>query len=110
FSHLEGIGVTQKVRRMEHIDVEHMTFNPFATIEQTSQLTKLAIHADAKCVLNRMHCAHLIGDRTDTANSGGQIRSFPRVATPEKGFEEAGRLIDLKFYLLNSVALNFHPE
>ena len=41
-----------------------------------------------------MHGAHLVSDRTDAANPGGDVGGFSVVAPAKKSFEEPGGLID----------------
>ena len=81
--HLDGVRKSKKTRRMQHHDVKRVAFYPFSTIDEASQRPELIADRNVKGILDRMHCAHLIGDRADSANASDDIRHF-RVAPPAK--------------------------
>ena len=61
---------------MQHHDMQRMALDPFAAIDQPPQRPQLPVDLDAEGVLDRMHRAHLIGDRADAADAGNDVRAF----------------------------------
>ena len=90
--HPDCIGEAQKIRRVQHRHVQRMTFDPFTAINQPPQRAQLSADRDAERILDRMHGAHLIGDRTDAANARDDVRCFSVAAPAQQRFEEARRL------------------
>src|SRR3989338_4319025 len=79
--HLQDIFITKKIGSMEHVNMQCMTLNPFAAIDETPQTPQLSINLYSKGVFHCMDRTHLIGDWTDTADAGGDIRCF-RIFSP----------------------------
>src|SRR6266700_3670906 len=108
--HVHGIRIAQKVGRMEHVDMQGMALDPFATVEQPPQLAKLPVNYYAEGLLHRMDGAHLVGDGTDAADASSDIGGLTVHATSQKRLEEARWLEDLQFHVRNPVAVDLHVE
>ena len=66
---------------------------------QYSSLRRSAIGSadgDAAGVLDRRARAHLVGDRADAADPGGDVRRLGVGAAAQERLEEAGRLVDIE--------------
>ena len=72
--HLDCARIAEEIRRVQHVDVQRVALDPFAAIEEPSQLAKRSVDVDAERVLHRVDRAHLIGDRTDAADARRDIR------------------------------------
>ena len=70
---LDGALVTEKVRRVEKIDVQRMAFDPLAAVQETAQRTHLRVDRHAARILDRLAGAHLVRDRADSANARGDV-------------------------------------
>ncbi len=91
---IDGALIAEEIRRMQHIDVEHVALDPFAAIEQAPQVAQRAVHADAEGVLHGVDRAHLVGDRANAADAGGDVRRLGEGAAAQERLEEARRLED----------------
>ena len=92
--HLDGAGIAEEIRRMQHVDVQHVALDPFAAIQQPAQLADRLRNRDAERVLHRVHGAHLVGDGADAANARGDVRCLGEGTPAQEGLEEARRLED----------------
>ena len=54
--------------------------------------------------------AHLVGDRADAADPGGDVGDLARFAALKEGLEEAGRLEDIQLHVLDRVAVELDVE
>ena len=101
--HGDGIGIAEEIRRMQHVYVKRMTFNPFSAVEKPSQLPHGRIDRDTEGALDGVYRAHLIRDGTDSADAGDNVGKFREVPAAEKGLEETGRFVDVQLYVLNLI-------
>src|SRR3989339_610007 len=108
FCHLYCIWVAEKIRRMQHIHVEYMTFDPLTAVNKPAQGTKLAINFYFKCVFHCMYCTHLIGDRADTADAGCYIGGFVEITSTQECLKETRRFEYLEFDIYHRVVLYFY--
>ncbi len=79
---------------MQHVDVQHMALDPFATVEQTAQFAQLALDLEAEDLLHRVDRTHLVGDRADAADARGDVRRFAVAAPAQESLEETRRFED----------------
>src|SRR5919108_3212557 len=82
--HLDRILVAKKVRRMQHVNVKRVAFDPFATIDQPAQRPELAVNCNSEGILDRVDGTHLVCDWADSTNPGGDIRKFSEIATAQE--------------------------
>ena len=94
--HLDRVGVAQEVGGVEHIDVQGVALDPLAAVEQAAQGAELPVDLDAVGVLHGVDGAHLVGDRADAADAGGDIGGLGEVPAAQERLEEARRLEDLE--------------
>ena len=90
--HPNRILVPEEVRCVQHGDVERVALDPLAAVEESSEIAQGAVDPDAQGVLDRMHRAHLVGDRTDAADACGDVRGLLGRTAAEERLEEARRL------------------
>jgi hypothetical protein len=95
---------------VQHIYVERVALNPFPTVEEPSQQTHGGVDFDAESTLDRLHRAHLIGDRTNPADARHEVGNFREVPAAKKGLEESGRFVDLQLYVLNLIPFEFDEK
>ena len=95
--HLHGVLVAKKVRRMQHVDVQRVAFDPFTAVDQPPQFPQLTVHIDAKGAFNSVDGTHLISNRADSADSCCNVWNFVEAATAKKSLEETWRLKDFQF-------------
>ena len=93
--HRDGIGIAEEIRRVQHVDVKCVALNPFSAVEQPSQQPHGRVDSDTESTLDGVDRAHLIGDRTNSADAGHNVGEFGEVPAPEKGLEETGWFVDL---------------
>ena len=98
--------VAEKVRRVEHEDVQRMALDPLAAVEEATQRAQLASDLDAARLLHRLHGAHLVRDRADAADAGGDVRRLRERAAAKEGLEEARRLVDVELDLVDPAVLD----
>src|SRR5690606_10021496 len=98
----------EEVRRVQQMHVQYMTFDPFPAVEQTPEPANLRRNRHSQRLLQRMHRTHLIRDRTNTADAGGDVRHVFQRTIAQKRLEESGWFIDRQFDALDQVAP--HPN
>ncbi len=87
-----------------------MTFNPFSAINEASQIAKGAGYLNSKSVFNGVDRTHLIGNRTDPANSCCNVRSVFVGPSSEKSFKKPGRFKDFEFYVHHLIILDLNKK
>ena len=102
--HGDHVLTAQKVRRVQHVDVQGVALDPFSAVEQAAQQANAGVDANAQRALDGVNRAHLIRDRTDAADAGGDVGRFREVPAAQQGFEEAGRLVDLQLHVGHAIA------
>src|SRR5262249_57188079 len=60
--------------------------------------------------LQGVHRAHLIGDRADAADPGGDVRSLARMTSAQQGIEKARRLEQDEAQVRHPIALDDEME
>ena len=65
---------------MQEEDVQGVTLDPLTAIQQPPHEPDLVGHRDAESILHGQAGAHLIGDRADPADPGGDVRRLGVVA------------------------------
>src|ERR1035441_9463894 len=104
--HVDRALIPEKVRRVEHRDVQDVALDPLAAIEEPAEVPDGARDGDAAGVLHRVDGAHLVGDRADAADPRGDVGRLGEVPSPEERLEEPGRLVDPELHLLDLVSLD----
>ena len=79
---------------MQHHHMQAVALDPFAAIDEAPQGAKLTLDLDAEGVLDRVHGAHLVGDRADAADARNDIGHLLVAPSPQERLEEARRLED----------------
>jgi hypothetical protein len=102
--------VAQKVRQVEHEDVQRVALDPLAAVEEPAQRSQLSVDLDAACLLHRLHRAHLVGDRADPADAGGDVRRLGEGAPAQERLEEARRLVDLQLDVVDAAVSDRHQH
>ena len=74
--HLDGILIPEEVRRVQHIDMQRVAFDPLTAVDEPAQCAQLAVNRDAERLLNRVHGTHLVRDWADAANPRSDARHF----------------------------------
>ena len=97
-----------EVGQVQHEHVQDVRFDPFAAVQQPAQRAKRLAHGYAERLFQRVAGAHLIRDRTDTADPGGDVGHFGVVPSAEKCLVEPRRLKDLQLHFGDS--LSFGPN
>ncbi len=90
----DGALEAQKVRGVQHVDVEHMAFDPLAAVEESSQRPQGRRQGHAEDLLQRVNARHLIRHRADAADASSDVRHLQGRATAQEGFVEARRFVD----------------
>ena len=91
---------------MEHEDVEGVALDPLAAVEETAERPQLPADLDAAGLLHRLHGAHLVRDRADPADAGGDVRRLGERAAAQERLEEARRLVDVELHLGHAAVLD----
>src|SRR5208282_5978472 len=73
-----------------------MALDPLGALEQPAEAADLRAGVDPQRLLQRVAGAHLVGDRADAADPGGDIGHLADLAAAEEGLEEAGGLVDVQ--------------
>ena len=77
-SHGDHILIAEKIGRVQHVDVQGVTFDPLAAVEETAQQADCGIDADSQRPLDGVHGAHLVGDGADAADARRDVRQLRR--------------------------------
>ena len=96
---LDGVGQAEEVGGVQHVHVQRVALDPLAAVEEPPQLLEGPVHGHAAGVLDRPAGAHLVGDRADAADAGGQVGRLGVGPAPEEGLEEARRLVDAHLHV-----------
>ena len=105
FRELDGVGVVEEIRRVQHVHVQGVALDPLAAIKKPAKGADLRRDFDADRRLHRVHRAHLVGDRADPADPGRDVRHLRIVAPPQERLVEPRRFVNPQFRLTNLVAI-----
>ena len=97
--HGDHVLVAQEIGRVQHVDMQGMTLDPLATVKETTKQPDRRVDPDSQSPLDRVHCAHLVSDRTDATNPRRDVRSLGEVPTAEESLKEPGRLVNLQLHV-----------
>ncbi len=92
--HVDGALVAEEVGEVKHEGVEHVALDPLPAVDEPPQLPQGTFHLHPEDGLHGVHRAHLVGDRADAADAGGDVGGVAEAAAPQEGFVEPGRLED----------------
>src|SRR6185437_6661634 len=90
--HRNGAVVTEKIGRLQQIDVQRVALDPLTAVDEPSQVAQRPLNAQAENLLQRVNRAHLVRDRTDAANARDNVRHFFVMSSLQESFEEPRRL------------------
>ena len=110
FGHADGVFVAEEVGRMQQVDMQRVTLDPFAAVDQPPQIADGAGYFDAARVFDGVTRAHLVGDGADTADAGGDVGCLVELAAAQKRLEEARRLENLQLDIRHFLALDLHQQ
>lgn len=82
--------VAEKVRRLQHEDVQCMAFDPFAAVDHPPQVTQCSVDMQTENLLDRMDRTHLIGHGADAADPSDNVRHFVVMPPLQEGLENLG--------------------
>ena len=97
---LDRAVVAEEVGRVQHRDVQHVTLDPLAAVDEPPQRLQLRRQLDPAHLLHRRRRARHVGDRADAADPRGDVGRLRELPAPEERLEEARRLEDLELHLL----------
>ncbi len=92
----DGAVVPEEVGGMKQVDVQRMALDPLAAVHQPPQIGEGPVDGGPASVFDRVACAHLVGDRADPADAGGEIGRLGVRPTTKERLEEARWLVDLQ--------------
>src|SRR5271166_2888496 len=104
--HRDRIRITEEVWSMQHHNVQRVALDPFAAIEQSAQRADRRVDLDAERVLDGVHAAHLVGDRTDPTNASDDVEHLIKAASAQQRLEEARRLEDAETHRIDRTVAN----
>ena len=79
--------------------MERVALDPLAAVEEAAEVAERAVDRDAERVLDRRAGAHLVRDRADPADPGGDVGRFGVVPAPKEPLEEAWWLVDVELHV-----------
>src|SRR5262249_12890793 len=100
-SHGDAAVVSEKIWRVQKVNVQRMAFDPFAAVEQPPQLSNLGRDVDTERGFERVDGGHLVGHRTDAANPCRDVGDFFERAAPQQGFEKPRRLVNIELHVFD---------
>lgn len=71
--HLDHVREIEEGECVQHHDMQRMTADRFAAVDEAAQCAKLPADLDPKGIFNRMHRTHLVGNRADAADASHVI-------------------------------------
>lgn len=80
----------QKVGCVQEVDVQHVTGNPLAAVQKSPQIPHRVVEFEFACLLDGIACAHLVGDRADTADTRGDVRGSRKWRPRRKDSKKRG--------------------
>ena len=107
FGNADRVFVAEKIRRVQHINVQSVAFDPFSAVEQAPQLRSGPSTLHSEGILDGVAGAHLIGDGANSADARRDVGHFGEFPATEKCFKEARRLEDLQLYVSHTLPLDF---
>ena len=108
--HLHRVLAAEKVRGMEHVDVQGVALHPFAAIQKSAQVGDGSPDAHPQGILDSGTGAHLVRHRADATDAGSEVRCLGRPSAPQEGLEEPGRLEDLQLHVLHAPVAHLDPQ
>ena len=90
--HRDAVGIAEKVGGVQHHDVQRVALDPLAAIEEPAQDAGRRVDHDPQRVLDGVHAAHLVGDRTDPADPRDDVEHLAEPASAQQRLEKSRRL------------------
>ena len=107
---LYGIGATEKVGRVQEIDVKGVALDPFAAVKQPAQGTDALVDNDPASVLHGGTGTHLVGHRADAADARCDVRRFGKASPHQHCLEVARGLEDLEGNFTHDAVVHLDPQ
>src|SRR5580765_6231276 len=82
--HGNRVLVSEKIRGVQHVDMQSMTLDPLATVKETTQQANGRLDPNSQRPLDCVHSAHLVSDRADATDPGSDVGSFGVVTTAKE--------------------------
>ncbi len=96
--------VPQEIGRVQQVHVQNVALDPFPAIQQATQPANLGRRGDAERRFQSMDRAHLVGDRADAANSGGDVGYFFQGPTAQQRLEQPRRFENRQLHVFDPIA------
>src|SRR3970282_1783511 len=103
FCQLQSILHLDKIRGMQEVNVQGMTFDPLAAIHQPAELLHAVAYGHIQSLFHGLNGAHLICDGTNSADPGRDVRCLRIGTAPQEGLKEAGGFEDLQLHIVNDL-------
>jgi len=107
---IKGAFGAKKIRQGQKMDMQRVAFNPLARIEQTPHALHPGRHLHAKGILNGQDAAHLVGHRTNAADTGDDVGDFRGKASLKEFFKKAWRLKNAQMQRLDPAIDHFKVQ
>lgn len=88
--------MTQEVRKVQQEDVQRVTVDPLAAVQQPAQLHDFRVHRHAAGIFDGIARTHLVRHRADPADPRGQVGRFGMSPSTQERLEEPRRLVDVQ--------------
>lgn len=108
--HRDRVGIAEKIGRVQHHDVQSVALDPLPAIEQPAQGADRRLDDNAERRLDRMHAAHLVGDRANPADAGNDVQNLAVAAPAQQCLEKARRLEDAEPNPIHPAVADIEPQ
>ncbi len=98
-------GDSKKIRGLQQMHMQGVAFDPFAAVEEPAELADFRSDGDAQDFFEGVDCGHLIGDRADSADTGGDVGNFFEGTSAQKAFKETRWFVDCELDIFDGVAV-----
>ena len=93
--------VAEEIGRVEQVHVQRVALDPLAAVQETTQFVQRSVDRDAARRFDRVACAHLVGDRADSADARRDVGRLREPAAAQERLEEPRRLVDAQLYVVH---------
>ena len=106
----DGVLASEEVRRVQEVDVQGVALDPLAAVEEPAQAPDAFVDLDTERVLHGRARAHLVGDRADAADPGGDVGGLVVAPADEQCLEEPRWLEDLEGDVGDDAVSHLDPQ
>ncbi len=103
---LDGIGAPEEVGRVQQVEVQGVTLDPLAAVEQAPERSHRGLDLDPGEMLERVDGGHLVGDGTDPADARDDVEHLVRGPADDELLEVPRRLEDRQLRLGDTPVAN----